>query len=89
MFRKTGYVAGAVDFALLAVIGVVVGLFSVAHVTLVIGLLRREPWWHGLVALVVPPLAPYWGYEAKLRRRVTLWVVSLAVYLVSVTAARL
>jgi hypothetical protein len=37
----------------------------------------------------VPPLAAYWGYEAKLRRRVTLWVATLVVYLVSVTAAAL
>ena len=41
------------------------------------------------VALVVPPLAPFWGCEAKLRGRVTLWVTSLVVYLASVTAAAL
>ena len=89
MFQKTGYLAGALDFALLALISVAVGLHLVAHVTLVIGLLRRDPWWHGLVALVVPPLAAYWGYEARLRGRVTLWVLTLAVYLASVTAAAL
>jgi len=77
------------DFALLGSISVAIGLHLVAHVTLVIGLLRREPWWHGLVAFVVPPLAPYWGYEAKLRGRVTLWVLTLALYLASATAAAL
>jgi len=89
MFRKSGYVGRPLDFALLALISVAVGLHLVAHVTLVIGLLRRDPWWHGLVAFVVPPLAPYWGYEAKLRGRVTLWLTTLAIYLVSVTAAAL
>ena len=89
MFRKSGYVGGRLDFALLALISVAVGLHLVAHVTLVIGLLRREPWWHGLVAFLVPPLAPYWGYEAKLRGRVTLWVATLAIYLASATAAAL
>jgi hypothetical protein len=89
MFRKRGYVGGCLDYALLGLISVAVGLHLVAHVTLVIGLLRRDPWWHGLVALVVPPLAPFWGYEAKLRGRVTLWVASLVVYLASVTAAAL
>ena len=89
MFRKSGYVGRRLDFALLALIGVAVGLHLVAHVTLVIGLLRRDPWWRGLVAFVVPPLAPYWGYEAKLRGRVTLWLTTLAIYLVSVTAAAL
>ncbi len=77
------------DVALLALICTCVGLHLVAHVTLVIGLARRQPWWRGLVGLVVPPLAAYWGYEAKLRRRVTLWVVTLVVYLASVTAAAL
>jgi hypothetical protein len=89
MFRKSGYVGRALDFVLLALISVAVGLHLVAHVTLVIGLLRRGPWWHGLLALVVPPLAPYWGYEAKLRGRVTLWVTTLAVYLASTIAAAL
>jgi hypothetical protein len=81
--------APALDFVLLGSIGVAMGLHLVAHVTLVIGLLRRDPWWYGLVGLVVPPLAAYWGYEAKLRRRVTLWVTTLVVYLASVTAAAL
>jgi hypothetical protein len=89
MFRKSGYVGRRLDFALLALISVAVGLHLVAHVTLVIGLVRRDPWWHGLVALVVPPLAAYWGYEARLRGRVTLWVMTLAIYLASVTAAAL
>lgn len=74
---------------MLALISVAVGLHVVAHVTLVIGLLRREPWWRGLVALVVTPLAPYWGYEAKLTGRVTLWIGTFAVYLASVTAGAL
>ena len=89
MFRKSGYVGRALDFVLLGMLCTAVGLHVVAHVTLVIGLLRRDPWWHGLVALFVPPLAPYWGYEARFRKRVTLWVVTLALYLASVTAAAL
>jgi hypothetical protein len=92
MFRKTAYLAtlaGSLDLALLAALSIAVGLHLVAHVTLVIGLLRRPPWWRGLVALVVPPLAPFWGYEARLRGRVTLWVVTLVVYLASVTTAAL
>ena len=89
MFRKSGYVGGRLDFALLALISFAVGLHLVAHVTLVIALLRRDPWWHGLVAFVVPPLAAYWGYEARLRGRVTLWITTLAIYLVSVITAAL
>jgi len=77
------------DFVLLGLISCAVGLHLVAHVTLVIGLLRRDPWWHGLLAFVIPPLAPYWGYEARLRGRVTLWLATFAVYLASATAAAL
>ena len=89
MFQKSGYLGRSVDLALYALLCVAVGLHLVAHVTLVIGLWRLGPWWRGLVALLVPPLAPFWGYEAKLRGRVTLWVASLAVYLASATAAAL
>ena len=89
MFRKSGYVGLRLDFALIGTLSTAVGLHLVAHVTLVIGLFRRAPWWRGLVALLVPPLAPYWGYEAHLRKRVTLWMVTLAVYLATVTAAAL
>jgi hypothetical protein len=77
------------DFVLLGLISCAVGLHLVAHVTLVIGLLRREPWWRGLVALVVTPLAAYWGYEERLRGRVTLWVATLLVYLASAIWAAL
>jgi hypothetical protein len=89
MFRKSDYLGRSLDLALLGLLSVAVGLHLVAHVSLVIGLLRRDPWWRGAVALVVPPLAPFWGYEARLRGRVTLWVATLVVYLATVTAAAL
>ncbi len=89
MFLKSDYVRGSVDFVLLGLISSAFGLYVVGHVILVIGLLRRRPWWRGLVALVVPPLAPFWGYEAGLRSAVLLWIVSLVVYVASLTAAAL
>lgn len=89
MFLKSGYVGRRLDFVLLGLVSVSVALHLVAHVTLVMGLARRGPWWHALLALIVPPLAAYWGYEARLRKRVTLWVASLVLYLASVTAAAL
>lgn len=89
LFRKSDYLGRSLDLALLVLLSVAVGLHLVAHVTLVIGLVRREPWWHGLVALFIPPLAAFWGYEARLRWRVRLWVVTLVVYLAALTTAAL
>ena len=66
------------------VAGALVLAFAVvvtAHVTLVVGLAGRAPRWRALVALVVPPLAPYWGWDG-LRRRSVLWVAGAVVYAV-------
>jgi hypothetical protein len=51
------------------------------HVALVVGLAGRAPRWHSLIALVIAPLAPYWGWRS-LRRRSLLWVASALVYAV-------
>jgi hypothetical protein len=52
-----------------------------AHLTLVAGLAWRAPRWRALVALVVPPLAPYWGWDG-LRQRSVVWLAAAAVYVV-------
>jgi len=89
MFQKSDYVREYVDFVLLGLISGALGLHVVSHVMLVMGLLRRRPWWRGLVAFVMPPLAPFWGYEARLYGAVALWVISLVIYVASLTAAAL
>jgi hypothetical protein len=89
LFLKSGYLAGRVDLLLIVLLSCAFGLHVVVHVTLVIALLRRRPWWRGLVALVLSPLAPFWGYEARLRARVALWIGTLIIYLASLTAAAL
>ena len=64
--------------------GLLVLAFAVVvttHVALVAGLAGRAPRWRALVALVVPPLAPYWGWNG-LRRRSVLWIAGAVVYLV-------
>ena len=64
------------------VAGALVLAFAVlvtAHVALVVGLAARAPRWRALVALAVPPLAPYWGWS-PLRRRSVLWVASAVAY---------
>jgi hypothetical protein len=63
--------------------GVLLAAFALLvtmHVTLAIGLLRRSPWWRAPVGFVVPPLAVWWGWQAKMRVRSALWGVAAVVY---------
>jgi hypothetical protein len=53
-----------------------------AHVTLVFGLAMRRPRWQAPIALVVLPLAPWWGWARGLRRRAITWVVAAVLYAV-------
>ncbi len=60
--------------------------FAVAHLTLVGGLARSRAARRAVVALLVPPLAPAWGWEAGLRRTTWTWGAALALYTVLVAA---
>jgi hypothetical protein len=67
-------------------------LFAGAHVGLV-GQLTRAPrvgararWARAVVAFFVPPLAPWWGWEAGLRRTTIVWSGALALYTLGVIA---
>jgi hypothetical protein len=51
-----------------------------AHVALLTGLFARAPRWRGFAALVVPPLAPYWGFAEGMRRRSVTWIAALVLY---------
>ncbi|HEY3818652.1 MAG TPA: hypothetical protein VGL81_15875 [Polyangiaceae bacterium] len=57
------------------------------HVTLAYGLIRRGPRWHAPVALVVAPLAPWWGWQAHMRVRGALWIAAAAVYAVALAVS--
>jgi hypothetical protein len=54
-------------------------LLVTAHVTLLVGLAGRAPRWRALVALIVPPLAPYWGWR-PLRIRSVAWLAGALMY---------
>jgi hypothetical protein len=56
-----------------------------AHVTLSVGLLRRAPRWHALVAFFVAPLAPWWGWQAHMRFRGAVWVAAATIYAAALT----
>jgi hypothetical protein len=63
------------------------GLLLASHAALSFGLARLGPWYRGLIAFVVPPLAPFWGYHGKLHGRSLLWIVALAVHSFCLIAA--
>ena len=74
----------------LAIVITLVGAFGLlvsVHVALAAGLIARKPRWRGPVALLVPPLAPYWGLGAGMRARSVLWLLALALYAIARIAA--
>lgn len=71
------------DVAVLVVLVVSFAAFVTAHLALSLALAMRPPRWQGPVALIVAPLAPFWGLKAGLRKRAVAWLVSVAVYAVA------
>lgn len=59
------------------------------HLTIVVGLaLHEKRRARALAALVVPPLAPYWGARARMLGRTAVWCASAAAYAVGWILAR-
>ena len=53
--------------------------FVCAHVSLVVGIAKtNKP--RAALSLMIPPLAPFWGYELGLRRRAHAWLGALVSY---------
>ncbi|HEY5375542.1 MAG TPA: hypothetical protein VIK01_17805 [Polyangiaceae bacterium] len=75
------------DLALMIALSTSLGLLLATHVALSFGLARIGPWHRGLVAFVVPPLAPFWGYHGKLHARSLVWIIALAVHVACLTAS--
>lgn len=76
----------------LLVLAFLVGSFAIlvtTHVAIAFGLFLMKPRWRGPLALLVPPLAPYWGMEAGMKRRAALWVGAVCIYAVARIAAEL
>jgi len=74
----------------LAIMLTLVSSFAIlcsAHVALALGLTRKKPRWKGALALLLPPLAPYWGYGAKMHLRAVLWVTAFCVYVLALVMA--
>jgi len=61
--------------------------FLASHVAICVALGRARGLRHGLLALVLLPLAPAWAWREGMRRHATGWLVALAVYACGVAAA--
>ena len=65
------------------------GLLVTAHVALVAALFWYKPRWRALLALIVPPLAPYFGWQERRYVWSGLWLVAGITYIASRVAATL
>jgi hypothetical protein len=66
------------------VLAVLLMAFAGAHLALVVGLARRRAWLRASLALFVPPLAPWWGWEVGQRVTAIVWGSALGLYAVTV-----
>jgi hypothetical protein len=70
------------DLILTAALSFAAAAWLTDHVALSVGLLRRRPRWRGLVGFLLAPLAPVFGFSARLRVRSVLWLVFAIAYAV-------
>jgi hypothetical protein len=62
-------------------------LFVTAHVAIVTRLVGQPPRWRAAVALVLPPLAYFWGRKADMIGLCRLWLSALIGYAVTFVLA--
>jgi hypothetical protein len=77
-----------VDTVLVIAIVVSFATLVTAHVALTLGLFTRPPRSRALLALLLPPLAPYYGAREKMWVRTAVWTASLVTYVAARVAAR-
>lgn len=76
-----------VDVAILTLLLLAFALLVTTHLAVAARLLLREPWWRGLLALLVPVLAPYFAYKAELKVGAAMWLIGAFSYAVALIAA--
>ncbi len=75
------------DAAVVTALVVAFATLVTAHVAIVVGLARRGARAQGALALVVVPLAPWWGWRQRMRIRGVIWVVAAVAYGVAIALA--
>jgi hypothetical protein len=75
------------DRVIVGLVVVAFALWVTVHITLAFGLGRRVSIGRGFAALVVVPLAPYWGFRERMWIRGGLWGLSAVTYVVALLLA--
>lgn len=78
---------GSLDLALLVLPPAALAVFLTVHLAIVTRLLAEPPRWRAVVALLLPPLALFWGRKAEMTGLCRLWLGSLAAYALALGAA--
>lgn len=73
------YAAPHMDLGLFTALLVLFATLVTTHVLLCLVLMKKAPRL-GVIALLVPPLAPYWGSQQKIRTLPAIWLTSASCY---------
>ena len=76
------------DAIIMGALVVAFAAFVTVHVALSGRLALRHPRWRGLVALVLPPFAPIWGFREGMTKLSGAWVAVLIAYVAARIAAQ-
>jgi hypothetical protein len=61
-------------------LAIALAAFVLAHGTLVVALATRREWLRAAGALLVVPLAPWWGWQIGQRVATLVWLAALGAY---------
>jgi len=86
LLRPVRVCSSAMDAALYLAVLLLFATWSTVHVLLCFRLGSKSVG-RGLLALIFPPLAPYWGLNAQIRQLPAAWVLSAAIYFVALLAS--
>jgi hypothetical protein len=71
-----------------AALAIALGVFTLAHLSIVVALVTRRAWLRAFGALVVLPLAPWWVWGSRTRPLAMVWLGALGAYAALALLAR-
>jgi hypothetical protein len=61
-------------------LAIALAAFLLAHGWLALALVTRRAWLRALGAMLIPPLAPWWGWQIGQRTAALVWLIALGAY---------